>query len=152
MGAVSPLERELQQPGYRPSGMTSRSFRAAGLALFLSVTLASCTDSEAPQVAPMPQASDAGGRAGIDDIIVTEAALEPFIGMDASDAYTNLRRQHFKVRFGPSLNKFERNNIKGIATHPDVIIEALELTPQQVVVITKVSCNPRVAKQSRNYC
>lgn len=119
-----------------------RACSAVGLALVVSLTLPSCTNGEEPQASPTPLESDSDTRAGIDDIVVTKAALEPFIGTDASDAYAKLRRQHFKVRFGPSLTKFERNNITGHATHPDVVIEALELGPEEVVIITEVSCGP----------
>ncbi len=112
----------------------------------------SCTNSEEPSASPTPRVSESDSRAGIDDIVVTEAALEPFMGMDASDAYRKLRRQHFTVRFGPALTKFERNNIRGNQTHPDVLIESLELGPKEVVFITDVSCQPRSGKGSGNYC
>ena len=123
-----------------------------GLVLLFSLTLSSCTDRAEPDNSSTPRRSHSADRGEINDVVVTQAAVESFIGMDASDAYAQLRRRHFKVRLGPFLDKFERNNIRGVATHPDVIIDALELTPQEVVVITKVSCTPRVAKHSRNYC
>lgn len=112
---------------------------AVSLAL-ASFALASCTNQSDLGAAPFPVRTITDSRAGIDDIVSTEAALEPFIGMDGSDAYAKLRRQNFKVRFGSALTKFERNNIVGYATHPDVVIKALELGLNEQVIITEVSC------------
>ena len=139
-GASPHGDGNFHEPRYRLRVMnTLRACSAVGLALVVSLTLPSCTNGEEPQASPTPQVSDSDSRAGLDDVVVTEAALEPFIGMDASDAYAKLRRQHFKVRFGPALTRFERNNITGHATHPDVVIEALELGSNEQVIITEVS-------------
>ena len=147
------------QPGnihksrYRLSVMnTLRACSAVGLALVVSLTLPSCTKSKEPAASPTPRESDSDSRVGMDDIVVTEAALEPFIDMDASRAYVKLRRQHFQVLFGPAITRGERNNIRGVQTHPDVVIEDLELGSNEEVIITEVSCTPRVAKRSDNYC
>lgn len=129
-----------------------RTSSAVGLALLVLLTLPSCTSSEEPAASPTPGVSASDSRVGIDDVVVTEAALEPFIGMDASDVYGKLRRQHFKVRFGPALTKFERNNMRGNQTHPDVVIKSLKLGPNEVVIITDVWCRPRSSPGPGNYC
>ena len=120
--------------------ITSRASSAVGLALLLSLTLSSCTDDETPQTASTPSTTDTDARDGVDD---DGRSFERFIGRDASDTYFKLRKQNVEVRFGAALTKPERQNIKGTRTHPDVIIEALELGTRDVVIITDVSCQPR---------
>jgi hypothetical protein len=130
--------------------------RFACLAAFAALSIvfgsAACTDDDAPPSSPGTQATDEDSRAGMDDIVVTEAALEPFIGMDGDRAYAQLRRQHFEVRFGPMITKFERKNILGIQTHPDVVIETLQLGPNEEVIITRVSCRSRSESGEGGYC
>jgi hypothetical protein len=144
---------ELKRCLYRPRTMknTNACF-AIGLAL-MALGAVACTNDSEPNATATPQATNTETRAGIDDIVVTEAALEPFIGMDGSGAYAKLRRQHFEVRFGPRITKSERNNIIGHQTHPDVVIEALELGPNEGVIITEVSCRARHQVRGRGgYC
>ena len=131
---------------------TLRACSGFGLALVLTLTLPACTNEPEPETLPTPRATGTDTRAGIDDIVVTEAALEPFIGMDASDAYRKLRRQRFEVRFSPAITRGERNNIRGVQTHPDVAIEGIELGANEVVIITDVWCRPRSSPGPGNYC
>lgn len=131
---------------------TVKARSAVGLALAIGLALPSCTNTEGPQVSSTPRATTADTRAANDDPAATEAALERFIGMDASDAKRKLLRQHFEIRFGSAITLGERNNIRGNQTHPDVVIEGLELGSNEVVIISEVSCAPRAIEGSGNYC
>ena len=75
---------------------TVKARSAVGLALAIGLALPSCTNTEGPQVSSTPRATTADTRAANDDPAATEAALERFIGMDASDAKRKLLRQHFE--------------------------------------------------------
>lgn len=87
-----------------------------------------------------PRCAESTGQAPVTPVI------KRFFGADGDQAYFELTRRGFKVRFGPGVERFERLNVAGQRTHPEVVITGLEHEPEtKTVTITEVDCVGREA-------